>query len=104
VVDVVSLVYVVVAVAGLLYYQWQSWKASGEAFDLSKFIDTAWSGGVIAVASSALGLSRAGLDFSSAAGLLTSLGSLSAAFALAGGVDTLQNKVLKSTKPKVAAE
>jgi hypothetical protein len=84
----------------MLYYQWQSWRSSGEAFDLSKFVDTVWSGGVISVAASGLALSQAGLNFSDSTGVITTLTALAGAFGLAAGIDTAQNKTLKALKPK----
>lgn len=90
-----SLIYVIVAIVGMIYYQYQSWKANGELFDLGKVIDTLWSGGIVSMITSAFLLSKAGLNFSDEAAIITTLTALLAAFALAGGIDTAQNKTLK---------
>jgi hypothetical protein len=89
------LVYVTVAVAGMAYYQWQSWKSSGEPFDLSKFVDTALSSGLFAVIGAAAGLANAGLSLSP-----EGLGALTGAFFLAAGIDTAYGKTLKALKSK----
>ena len=87
------IVYVAVALAGMVYYQYQGWRASGEAFDLSKFVDTAASSGSFAILGSAAGLAQAGLSLSP-----EGLGALAAAFMLAAGIDTVWNKSLKTLK------
>ncbi len=86
-------VYVAVALAGMVYYQYQGWKASGEPFDASKFVDTALSSGNFAIIGSAVGLAQVGLGFTP-----ESLGALAAAFGLTAGIDTLWNKSLKNLK------
>jgi hypothetical protein len=90
----------ITALAGMLYYQLQSWKNSGEPFNLAKFIDTAWSGGAFSIFASAVGLSQVGIDFSSEISTLATLSALSGAFGLAAGVDVAQNKVLAAAKKK----
>ncbi len=91
----VQLVYALVAMAGVIFYQYNSWKASGEKFDLSKFIDTLWAGGLLSVIASAAGLAAAGLSLN-----VTSLSALATAFFLAAGIDRVQNVVLKRSEPK----